>query len=79
MENVLPLTFYSLILEKSLYYKRYFTIKRRNGIMVLRHSQSRIRKAETYENKYRIEKGWFVGHIQEYPDYESQGKTLEDY
>ena len=25
---------------------------------------------------YKEEKGWFVGHIQEYPDYESQGKTL---
>lgn len=24
------------------------------------------------------EEGWFVGHIQEYPDYESQGKTLEE-
>jgi predicted RNase H-like HicB family nuclease len=21
---------------------------------------------------------WFVGHIQEYPNYESQGKTLEE-
>lgn len=27
---------------------------------------------------YKEEKGWFVGHIQEYPDYESQGKTLEE-
>ena len=27
---------------------------------------------------YREEKGWFVGHIQEYPDYESQGKNLEE-
>ena len=27
---------------------------------------------------YREEEGWFVGHIQEYPDYESQGKTLEE-
>ncbi|KAF0119039.1 MAG: hypothetical protein FD151_2080 [bacterium] len=27
---------------------------------------------------YRQEKGWFVGHIQEYPDYESQGKTLQE-
>ena len=27
---------------------------------------------------YRKEKEWFVGHIQEYPDYESQGKTLEE-
>ncbi len=27
---------------------------------------------------YKNEKGWFVGHIQEYPDYESQGKTLEE-
>ena len=27
---------------------------------------------------YKETKGWFVGHIQEYPDYESQGKTLEE-
>ena len=27
---------------------------------------------------YKEKKGWFVGHIQEYPDYESQGKTLEE-
>jgi predicted RNase H-like HicB family nuclease len=27
---------------------------------------------------YKEEKGWFVGHIQEYPDYQSQGKTLEE-
>jgi predicted RNase H-like HicB family nuclease len=27
---------------------------------------------------YKQEKGWFAGHIQEYPDYESQGKTLEE-
>lgn len=27
---------------------------------------------------YKREKEWFVGHIQEYPDYESQGKTLEE-
>ncbi|HSB04796.1 MAG TPA: hypothetical protein VLK23_06330 [Thermodesulfobacteriota bacterium] len=27
---------------------------------------------------YKEEKGWFVGHIQEYPNYESQGKTLEE-
>jgi predicted RNase H-like HicB family nuclease len=27
---------------------------------------------------FKETKGWFVGHIQEYPDYESQGKTLEE-
>jgi hypothetical protein len=27
---------------------------------------------------YREEKGWFVGHIQQYPDYESQGKILQE-
>ncbi|MDO8722467.1 MAG: hypothetical protein Q7J31_09600 [Syntrophales bacterium] len=27
---------------------------------------------------YKEERGWFVGHIQEYPDYESQGKTLDE-
>jgi len=27
---------------------------------------------------YKKEKGWFIGHIQEYPDYESQGETLEE-
>ena len=27
---------------------------------------------------YKKEKEWFVGHIQEYPDYESQGNTLDE-
>lgn len=27
---------------------------------------------------YKKEKEWFVGHVQEYPEYESQGKTLEE-
>ncbi|OIP40780.1 hypothetical protein AUJ95_04145 [Candidatus Desantisbacteria bacterium CG2_30_40_21] len=27
---------------------------------------------------YKEGKGWFVGHIYEYPDYESQGKTLDE-
>jgi len=27
---------------------------------------------------YKTEDGWFVGHVQEYPDYESQGKTLDE-
>ena len=27
---------------------------------------------------YKEEDGWYVGHIQQYPDYESQGKTLEE-
>ena len=27
---------------------------------------------------YREEKDWFIGHIQEYPDYESQGRTLDE-
>lgn len=27
---------------------------------------------------YKKEKEWFIGHVQEYPDYESQGETLED-
>jgi len=27
---------------------------------------------------YKEGKGWFGGHIQEYPDYESQGRTLEE-
>ena len=27
---------------------------------------------------YKKEKKWVVGHIQEYPDYESQGKTLNE-
>jgi predicted RNase H-like HicB family nuclease len=27
---------------------------------------------------YKEEKEWFVGHIQEYPDYESQGRTLDE-
>ena len=27
---------------------------------------------------YKKEKDWFIGRIQEYPDYESQGKTLDE-
>ncbi len=27
---------------------------------------------------YKEEDGWYIGHIQQYPDYESQGKTLEE-
>ena len=27
---------------------------------------------------YKRKKDWFIGHIQEYPDYESQGKTLDE-
>ncbi|MBC2695072.1 MAG: type II toxin-antitoxin system HicB family antitoxin [Desulfobacteraceae bacterium] len=27
---------------------------------------------------YKKEKKWFIGHIQEYPDYESQGKTVDE-
>ena len=26
---------------------------------------------------YKKEKEWFIGHIQEYPNYESQGTTLD--
>ena len=27
---------------------------------------------------YKQKDRWFVGHIQEYPDYETQGETLEE-
>jgi len=27
---------------------------------------------------YKKKNGWFIGHIQEYPDYESQGRSLEE-
>ncbi len=27
---------------------------------------------------YKELDGWFVGHIQEYPEYESQGKSLDE-
>ena len=27
---------------------------------------------------YKKEKNWFIGHIQEFPDYESQGKTIDE-
>jgi predicted RNase H-like HicB family nuclease len=27
---------------------------------------------------YKKEEEWFVGHLQEYPDFESQGETLEE-
>ena len=27
---------------------------------------------------YQKQDSWFIGHIQEYPDYESQGETLDE-
>jgi len=27
---------------------------------------------------YKKKSGWYIGHIQEYPDYESQGRTLAE-
>ena len=27
---------------------------------------------------YKKKNDWFIGHIQEYPDYESQGRTLDE-
>ena len=27
---------------------------------------------------YRQKDGWFTGHVQEHPEYESQGKTLDE-
>ena len=27
---------------------------------------------------YKEEGGWFVGHVKEYPDYESQGETFDE-
>ncbi len=27
---------------------------------------------------YQEKDNWFIGHIQEYPDYETQGETLEE-
>ena len=27
---------------------------------------------------YKKQGEWFIGHIQEYPDYESQGKTVNE-
>jgi len=27
---------------------------------------------------YQKQDNWYVGHIQEYPDYETQGETLEE-
>ena len=27
---------------------------------------------------HKKEKEWFIEHIQEYPDYESQGKTIDE-
>jgi predicted RNase H-like HicB family nuclease len=27
---------------------------------------------------YKEEGEWYVGHIQEYPEYESQGKTIDE-
>ena len=28
---------------------------------------------------YKKKSGWYIGHIQEYPDYESQGRTWQDF
>jgi hypothetical protein len=27
---------------------------------------------------YKKKKDWFIGHIQQYPDYESQGRSLDE-
>ena len=27
---------------------------------------------------YKEESGWFIGHLMEYPEYESQGETLAE-
>ena len=27
---------------------------------------------------YKKEKEWFIGHLQEYPDYESQSETVDE-
>jgi len=27
---------------------------------------------------YKEEKEWYIGHLQKYPDYESQGETLDE-
>ena len=27
---------------------------------------------------YKKKSGWYIGHIQEYPDYESQGRSLDE-
>jgi len=27
---------------------------------------------------YKKKNEWFIGHIQEYPEYESQGKTIDE-
>jgi predicted RNase H-like HicB family nuclease len=46
--------------------------------IVLDNQEYRREKFMKINIVYKEEKGWFVGHIQEYPDYESQGKTLEE-
>ena len=49
-------------------------------IVIVSHKQSKIGKGGCMKINilYKEEKEWFVGHIQEYPDYESQGKSLEE-
>jgi predicted RNase H-like HicB family nuclease len=59
--------------------------------VIIEKSLSGYEKTKTYiiKNKtkeafmkinivYKKEKEWFIGHIQEYPDYESQGKTVDE-
>jgi predicted RNase H-like HicB family nuclease len=59
--------------------------------VIIEKSLSGYEKTKTYiiKNKtkeafmkinivYKKEKEWFIRHIQEYPDYESQGKTVDE-
>jgi predicted RNase H-like HicB family nuclease len=50
-------------------------------IMYLDHYSHVLATEETtmeFNIFYKKKKDWFIGHIQEYPDYESQGRTLDE-
>ena len=42
------------------------------------HIFRKDKKTMEFNIFYKKKKDWFIGHIQEYPDYESQGRTLDE-
>ncbi len=43
-----------------------------------RHDAGRYNSLMEMKIIYQKKDNWFIGHIQEYPDYETQGKTLDE-
>jgi len=64
-------------------YSRYQAARYEEAVQKMNQAQGAQRKRLNEKEKfmkiqivYKEENGWFVGHLQQYPDYESQGKTL---